>query len=297
MDDPASYQYMIGKKQFDQNEGTQAVKIHVGMAKCNVHNYSIAQEITSCYTAPVTILLASGNKHKQQELAAIFAGHTLLTPANAGITDFDPSETGTSFAENTLIKAGLLYDMLNLKPGGPENHGPILADDSGLCVDVLGSRPGIYSARYYGKGSWNSNGTFRPSGADRPTGAAMTGGVLLKNLSAEERNYLLLEEIADTIAISPQGTIPLQGSKSRSCRFVCAMVLFYSKDRFFLVQETLEGEIVPSVAEIRGRGGFGYDPIVYLPELGRTVAELSEEEKNRLSHRGKAGRAIAKLLD
>ena len=83
---------------------------------------------------------------------------------------------------------------------------------------------------------------------------------------------------------------------TRKCRFVCAMVLFFSPEHFYIAQETMEGEIVSSAAEIRGNGGFGYDPIVYLPELNRTVAELSEEEKNLYSHRAKAGKAIAKLL-
>jgi XTP/dITP diphosphohydrolase len=243
----------------------------------------------------VIIWLASGNKHKQQELAAIFAGHTLKIPADAGITDFDPPETGTSFTENALIKAKALYGMLNSESGGsrkqkPENHGPVLADDSGLCVDALGGRPGVYSARYYGKDSWNSNGTFRSGWLPQTSCGA------LKSISDEERNSLLLEELAAALAIPPQGTILPQGPQSRSCRFVCAMALFYSRDRFFLVQETLEGEIVPSAVKSRGKGGFGYDPIMYLPELSRTVAELSEEEKNRLSHRGKAGRAVAKFL-
>jgi XTP/dITP diphosphohydrolase len=71
------------------------------------------------------------------------------------------------------------------------------------------------------------------------------------------------------------------------------MALLWSDDRFCLVQETLEGELI---AAERGQGGFGYDPILYIPALGRTVAELTEEEKNRVSHRGKAGRAIARFL-
>jgi XTP/dITP diphosphohydrolase len=71
------------------------------------------------------------------------------------------------------------------------------------------------------------------------------------------------------------------------------MVLLLTEDRFFAVQETLEGEII---REGRGSGGFGYDPILYLPEKGCTVAELTEEEKNRISHRGKAGRFIAGIL-
>ena len=223
----------------------------------------------------MVIWLASGNKHKQQELAAILAGHTVKLPAEAGITGFDPEETGTSFAENALIKAGALYSLLCSTTGGLRDN-PVLADDSGLCVDALGGKPGIYSARYCGKNSWAAGGSFRAEpGAEK--------------LKAQERNSLLLEELNTLGDNSTHGGL-------RSCRFVCAMVLLFSPDRFYLVQETLEGEIVSSAAEIRGQGGFGYDPIVYLPECGRTVAELSEEEKNRSSHRGKAGRAIAKLL-
>jgi XTP/dITP diphosphohydrolase len=90
---------------------------------------------------------------------------------------------------------------------------------------------------------------------------------------------MLLEELGD--------------NTNRRAHFVCAMVLLLSTDRFFAVQETLEGKLL---REQRGEGGFGYDPILLLPDLGRTVAELSDEEKNRISHRGKAGRAIAKLL-
>jgi len=243
----------------------------------------------------MTIWLASGNKHKQQELAAILAEHAVRLPAEAGITGFDPAETGSSFAENALIKARALHALLASKTGGPDAgttlpSGPVLADDSGLCVDALGGRPGIYSARYYGKGSWAADGSFltKPGAGEKCTDM--------------ERNILLLEEldsISRGLTQRHKGTEDEEKVKfigGRRCRFVCAMVLLFSPDRFYLVQETLEGEIVPSAAEIRGQGGFGYDPIMYLPELGRTVAELSEEEKNRCSHRAKAGRAIAKLF-
>jgi XTP/dITP diphosphohydrolase len=90
--------------------------------------------------------------------------------------------------------------------------------------------------------------------------------------------------------------LPTNASQGRSARFVCAMVLFFERERFYLVQETMEGEIVSGPEAIRGSGGFGYDPIMYIPALGKTVAEFSEEEKNTLSHRGKAGRAIGTLL-
>ncbi|MDR1596170.1 MAG: RdgB/HAM1 family non-canonical purine NTP pyrophosphatase [Treponema sp.] len=197
----------------------------------------------------MTIWFATGNSHKRAELAAILPGHTIKIPADESFA-FDPDETGASFAENALIKARELHRLVSA---------PVIADDSGLCVDALDGRPGIYSARY------GNAGISVPGGREK--------------LSAPERNALLLQELGD--------------NPCRQARFVCAMVLLFSEDRFYLVQETLEGELI---REERGRGGFGYDPILYLPQLGHTVAELPEEEKNRVSHRGKAGRAIAKLL-
>jgi XTP/dITP diphosphohydrolase len=191
----------------------------------------------------MTIWFATGNAHKRAELAAILPGHTIRTPADEGIS-FDPEETGATFAENALLKARELRRMVSTAP--------VIADDSGICVDTLGGRPGIYSSRYGSEGK--------------------------RKLESADRNALLLAELGDN---------PL-----RSARFVCAMVLLFSDDRFFLVQETLEGEII---REERGKGGFGFDPILYLPTSGCTVAELPEEEKNRISHRGKAGRAIGTL--
>jgi XTP/dITP diphosphohydrolase len=74
------------------------------------------------------------------------------------------------------------------------------------------------------------------------------------------------------------------------------MVLMFSRDRFFMAQETVEGEVVKGPEFEKGTGGFGYDPIFFVPELGRTTAELSEKEKNTISHRGKAGKHIAMFL-
>jgi len=103
-----------------------------------------------------------------------------------------------------------------------------------------------------------------------------------KKLEASERNSLLLEELGD--------------APNRKARFICAMVLMYSPNRFFIAQETMEGELVKNMKQAKGAGGFGYDPILLIPELGRTVAELSEEEKNTISHRGKAGKITAERL-
>ena len=202
----------------------------------------------------MTIWFATGNAHKRAELAAILSGHAIKITADEGLP-FDPDETGATFAENARIKARELHRLA----AAAGSRDPVIADDSGLCVDALNGRPGIYSARY---GSGDG-----------------------KKLSDPDRNALLLKEM------------PAPGT--RSARFVCAMVLLFSEDRFFLGQETLEGELISAergTANPVGSGGFGYDPILYIPAMGRTVAELSEEEKNHISHRGKAGRMIAKFL-
>jgi XTP/dITP diphosphohydrolase len=227
----------------------------------------------------MTIALASGNAHKMKEIASVFAAAglpdvDLRLPADFGVTAFDPDESGATFADNALIKARALYGLLSKSRA--DSPCPVLSDDSGLCVDALGGRPGILSARYGSAG----------------------GG----KLEAAERNALLLEEVAKTLGAKDGA--PESTTRTRSvldwhgchCRFVCAMVLLFSPDRFYLVQETCEGRLVDGISRAAGSGGFGYDPIVFLPEFGRTVAELSDEEKNRVSHRGKAGKKIASLL-
>ena len=197
----------------------------------------------------MNIWFATNNVHKKNELQAIL-DTKLNIPSDCGISS-DPEETGTTFCENALIKARELKKLLANK------EEPVIADDSGLCVDALDGRPGVFSARY-----------------------GETDG---EKLTYKQKNLLLLEELGDN---------PL-----RSARFVCAMVILLDHDRFFIVQETLEGEIVKSRELIRGEGGFGYDPVFLIPELGRTLAELSAEEKNSLSHRGKAGKAAEVILN
>jgi len=197
----------------------------------------------------MNIWFATNNAHKKQELEAII-NMPLKIPAEEGIK-FNPEETGTTFCENALLKAHELKKLLKAK------NDLVIADDSGLCVDALNGRPGVFSANYGEK-----NG---------------------KKLLSNEKNLLLLEELENEI--------------KRSARFVCTLVLLSDYDRFFIAQETLEGEIVKSIELARGTGGFGYDPIFLVPEYGRTLAELSAEEKNSISHRGKAGKIITSLLD
>ncbi|GMO47255.1 MAG: RdgB/HAM1 family non-canonical purine NTP pyrophosphatase [Treponemataceae bacterium] len=211
------------------------------------------------------LFLASNNRHKQKEFSDLFPEHCVIIPANMGIA-FDPDETGTSFAENCLIKARALFDIL----AAQNIRAPVLADDSGLCVDILGGRPGIRSSRYTGNAESEGAGYM---------------------LSQAEKNRLLVEEV--NAALLPPS---LSLKNPRSCRFVCALVLYAAPDRFFLAQETMEGEIVKRVDLAHGAGGFGYDPIVRLQEFGKTAAELLPAEKNAVSHRGKAARALEKMI-
>jgi len=194
----------------------------------------------------MNIWFATSNMHKKKELERIL-GSSLKIPSDEGII-FNPEESGASFCDNALIKARELQKLLG-------RNEPVIADDSGLCVDALNGRPGILSARY-----------------------GMENG---RKLTANEQNTLLLYELGDT--------------QKRSARFVCAMVLLLSTERFYLVQETIEGEITGKNG-IRGEGGFGYDPVFLVKGTGRTLAEHSEEEKNTISHRAKAGKIISNIL-
>lgn len=189
------------------------------------------------------IFLASSNQHKKREISEILPEYTVLCPCDLGIS-FNPEETGDSFVENALIKAKSLWEIVKE---------PVLADDSGICVDALNGAPGIYSSRF------GSTKDYKPT--------------------QEEQNSLLLEK--------------MKGNTDRTCRFVCAMVLYLDKDRYYVIQETLEGVLAEKP---EGIGGFGYDPLVFLPDLNKTVAQLTEEEKNAISHRGKALKKLKKLL-
>jgi XTP/dITP diphosphohydrolase len=204
------------------------------------------------------IYFASGNAHKKHELEQLIPRITLKIPEDKGIP-FVPDENGNSFAENAWIKAKALWEIVKA---------PVLADDSGLCVDLLGGAPGIYSARY--------------------------GGAVPQS----EKNRLLLEEVAAALSLkrNHRGVAAVNHENPRSCRFVCALILFLSPSRFFIVQETLEGALVQSLEHARGSGGFGYDPIVIPQGYSKTVAELGEEEKNRISHRGKAAFSLDKII-
>lgn len=210
--------------------------------------------------------MATGNKNKKKEMCELLDGHTILIPSDEGI-DFNPDETGTTFYENSLIKARALYETVRC---------PVIADDSGICVDALGGAPGIYSSRYAGP-------------------LFMRGKPDNSRISQEEQNIMLIDQLNEALR---QGNLPdgeyLHGE--RSCHYTCAMVMYCGADRIFVAQETFEGVLIDDIKNQAGDGGFGYDPIVFLPEYGRTVAQLTADEKNDISHRGKAVRALKRII-
>jgi len=192
-----------------------------------------------------TIVLASGNAGKLRELTALLAPLGLeLTPQNAfGLET--PPETGATFVENALLKARFASRQTGL---------PALADDSGIEVDALGGRPGVYSARYAGEGATDS-----------------------QNLQK------MLEEL--------RGVAPGR----RTARYQCVMALVRDADdpRPVIAQGAWEGLLIDAP---RGSGGFGYDPIFVPAGFAQTAAELTAQQKNAISHRGKALRALLEGL-
>ena len=219
------------------------------------------------------LYLASSNKHKKREMSEIFPEHEIVTPADEGIA-FDPEETGETFLENSLIKARALYLLTGQ---------PVIADDSGICVDALGGVPGVWSSRYAGPQFHRG----RPDGSKIPQ---------------EEQNAMLIGELNEAIA---SGRLDLAAGKKkglfkdglRSAHYTCAMVLLTGLNEYAAAVQVIEGTLLEDVKEARGSGGFGYDPIFFLPSYGRTAAELSADEKNAISHRGKAARMLRAMLE
>jgi XTP/dITP diphosphohydrolase len=182
------------------------------------------------------IILATRNQHKVVEVQGGLAGLTGWQVVAQPDSIPEIEETGSTFVENAILKAlhtsGFCNDL-------------VLADDSGLCVDALGGRPGVFSARY-----------------------AATDG---------ERIQRILSELT---------SVP---DERRTAAFVCALALTQRGKVIWTGEGRVDGRITQSPA---GMNGFGYDPIFWIPEFSRTMAELTFEEKNRTSHRG---RALAEL--
>jgi XTP/dITP diphosphohydrolase len=196
---------------------------------------------------PKQILIASKNKGKLREFASLFDTFGIRTTSLLDLPQAeDVEETGASFAENALIKAKTISERTGL---------PVLADDSGLCVQALNDAPGIYSARYGGEHGNDARNN--------------------EHLLAE-----LMRATAGQVQHSADGTPYFS-----EARFVCALVYYAPHASPIHVTGTCHGLILPTP---RGVAGFGYDPLFYLPALKKTMAELTTDEKNRISHRSQA---------
>ena len=212
------------------------------------------------------LLIATNNQGKIEELQDLLkdAGIELVTPAQIDLA-LDVIEDGLTYAENAAKKALAFAQASNLIS---------LADDSGLEVDALDGAPGLYSARY---GSVSGN---KLSDAERRK-------ILIQNLQDKPRPWTA--RFKATIAIAVPNHVTLSGaSRHEGSLPKQAETLQSSQNGSLRVTYTAgicEGEIIP---EERGAGGFGYDPIFLLDGLGQTMAELSMDEKNRLSHRARA---------
>jgi XTP/dITP diphosphohydrolase len=200
------------------------------------------------------LLIATNNKGKIKEIQNLLkdTGIELVTPAQIDL-DLDVVEDGMTYAENATKKAAAFAQASGLVS---------LADDSGLEVDALGGAPGLYSARY------GSPDGGKLSDAERRA-------FLIRNLQDKSRPWRARFHATIAIAV-PESSWSQAANRLKLQEQVPAVHIF---------EGFCEGEIIP---EERGTGGFGYDPIFLLSELGKTMAELSMEEKNRLSHRAKA---------
>lgn len=192
------------------------------------------------------IVLATNNVGKISEFNEIFSQSDIeIIPQNFfDIPEIE--ETGSTFLDNALLKAQHASQYTNF---------PVLADDSGLVVDVLNGAPGVYSARYAGVGS-----------------------------TSQQKIGKLLEELKN---------IPYQ---HRSAHFHCTLVLlnYPGMTAPLICEANWHGSVL---MEPQGTQGFGYDPIVFIPEKNCAVAELSAVEKNQLSHRGQAVKKLLSVLE
>jgi XTP/dITP diphosphohydrolase len=189
-----------------------------------------------------------------------------------------------------FVATGNAHKLLELSPALPGHSLRVPADAGVADFDILedGStflenavKKATALFRLVGKPSLadDSGLSVRALGGAPGVLSARYGSSGGRKLEAGERNAYLLSNMA--------------GKADRACAFVCCLVLVLSEERLFAIQETMPGELL---REPRGEGGFGYDPVVFIPELGKSVAELSLDEKNRLSHRGRACARMATLL-
>ena len=192
------------------------------------------------------MVIASSNSHKIEEIGSILAdfGIVLLSLKDVGLEGLEIEETGSTFEENAIIKAKEVMKLTGKAA---------IADDSGLMVDVLGGRPGVYSARFSGEGATD-----------------------------EKNNEKLL------------GLLKGYDLDSRTAKFVSAIAVVYPDSRQYIAKGICKGLIG---FEGKGDMGFGYDPLFTPDSLDKTFAELTKEEKNKISHRAKSLEEMKKILN
>ena len=191
------------------------------------------------------VIIATKNPGKAREFEHIFAPRGITVRTLLDYPEIaDVEETGKTFEENAILKAEAVSLILNKM---------VIGDDSGLIVDALEGRPGIYSARYAGEPK------------------------------DDQKN---LEKVLGEL----QGVT----EENRTARFYCALAVALPGKETITVAGTCEGRILD---EQRGTNGFGYDPVFFVPEKGCTMAELSSDEKNNISHRANALKQLDVILD
>jgi len=190
------------------------------------------------------LVLATGNKGKVREIKALCEDYEVVAYSEL-IEPFEIVEDGDSFKENALIKAQAVFKALD------DEDVIVIADDSGISVDVLGGKPGIYSARHAGV-----------------------------NASDKDNLYKLVQDIKDV------------GVESSPAHYT-ASIAIVTKDKEFTVHGWMHGT---AIADTKGDGGFGYDPMFIPLGFDKTLGELDDEVKKELSHRSKALNLAKKIL-
>lgn len=187
-------------------------------------------------------VVATNNAHKLSEMQTLLKGlgYDCMSLKQAGIS-IEIIESGSTFMQNALIKARAVRQLCDM---------PVIADDSGLCVDALGGAPGIFTARYSKTGTSEAN----------------------------------MEKLLCELDRTPDG--------KRTARFVSCIAAVMCDGSVITARGTLEGFIG---REKLGENGFGYDPIFYL-DRDLSLAQLTDEQKNAISHRGRALRHLALKL-
>lgn len=184
------------------------------------------------------VVFASHNAGKIKEIKELLQPFGINVKSALDMELPDVEETGSTFAENSLLKSQTIAELTGL---------PCIADDSGLCVDALNGAPGVYSARY------------------------------APNRDFDKGMEKLLAEMAQ----SP--------NKSRKAHFSCVISLAFPNGGYELFEGRVDGHIA---AEKQGNSGFGYDPLFIPDGFAKSFAQMSKDEKNQVSHRG---RAVEKL--